>query len=361
MKLNVWMAVLALGVVWTAGCASSSSKRDVVLADLMRDMQAQDANAPVADSRDQPDAPMQKPPAVGSAETPVQSASNFQPFEQQSPPSGALTIQADSVLRITVEEDPGLSGSYPVNELGGISLGYIGPVILENLTEQTAAQKLRNILLAREFHTATVAVKILRPSYDKVSIAGAVRRPGIIKVGAGDEVSLNSALNQAGGIIDTPWQTQVKVVRGGLTSTVAAYLPGEVYSLADESGNPRVPEVKLRNNDVAFVYAKRAQRSGKMAEQPRWILVLGEVTAPGFHRFEPDERLTMMNLIFRIGGLPAYANDKEIRVIREDKDGISQEFRVNARQIMEEGDPELDFALQSGDRVIVPARKISLF
>lgn len=69
----------------------------------------------------------------------------------------------------------------------------------------------------------------------------------------------------------------------------------------------------------------------------------------------------MMNLIFRLGGLPAYANDKAVRVIRANADGMQQEFRVNVREILEEGDPELDFPLESGDRVIVPSRGISFF
>ncbi len=362
---------LVIATLLAGGCASSS-RREVVLADLMRDIDAQgEALAAPSNAGDRPDAPMtlvpnSASPAPANTATPAGTsmetapAGNYMPLDLALG-GGALTIQADSVLRITVGEDPGLSGSYPVNGLGGIQLGYIGPVILDNLTEDDAAKKISQILMSREFHTATVTVKILRPSYDQVRISGAVRRPGLIKIGAGDEVSLNNALNQVGGITDTPWRTKVKVVRGGLRSILSPYLPGEVYDLSDEKRNPQMPDVMLRNNDMVLVYSKVQQRNKGLPEEPRWVLVLGEVSQQGFYRFEPSERFTMMNLIFRMGDLPPYANDKAIRVIRADRDGIEQEFRVNVREIMEEGDPELDFPLQSGDRIIIPARRISLF
>lgn len=365
--------LMLLGSVLTvlvSGCTSSSSnsRRELVLADLERDIASQQA---VMNPADRPEAPMAKPAAVTPSETIPPAGVGTAPtgavpgrYMPLDTTGGSLTIQAESVLRITVVEDPGLSGSYSVNSLGGIQFGYVGPVILDNLTEQQAEAKISQILISREFHTATVTVKILRPSYDRVQIAGDVRRPGLIKLGAGDEVSLNNALNQVGGIMDTPWNTKVKVVRGGLNSPLAAYLPGEVYSLADAGRNPRVPDVMLRNNDAVFVQAvrQRADRGrGTAAQESRWVLVLGEVGRPGFYGFEGSERFTMMNLAFRMGGFPPYANSKSVRVIRTDKDGIEQEFRVNARKILEEGDPDLDFPLEPGDRVIVPSRGISLF
>jgi protein involved in polysaccharide export with SLBB domain len=364
--MNVTPRLVLVAAILLAAGGCRSSRPTVTLDDLIRNMDAQDAAAAPAltTASDTPDAPVAKVAdselASLEALAGTPGSSGFEPLDLHS--GGALTIQADSVLRITVQEDPGLSGSYPVNSLGGIQFSYIGPVILDNLTEPQAAEKIRQILLNREFQSATITVKILRPSYDRVRIAGGVRRPGEIKVGAGDEVTLNSALNQVGGIIDEPWNTQVKVVRGGLTSIMAAYLPGEVYSLVDDKKRPYVPDVKLRNNDVVFVYGKSAAatRSG-VRTRPRYVLVLGEVGQPGFYRFDPSERFTMMNLIFRMGSLPAYANDKGVRVIRQSDSGSEEEFKVNVREIMKEGNPELDFPLMSGDRIIVPARRISLF
>lgn len=364
MNVTPRLVLVAAVLLVAGGCRST--RPTVTLDDLIRNMDAQDAAATAASTTasDTPDAPVAK---VADAElaalesgatTPA--SGGFEPLDLHA--GGSLTIQADSVLRITVAEDPGLSGSYPVNSLGGIQFSYIGPVILDNLTELDAVAKIQRILLARDFQSANVTVKIMRPSYDRVRIAGGVRRPGEIKVGAGDEVSLNSALSQAGGITDDPWRTQVKIVRGGLTSIMAAYLPGEIYDLVDSQKRPYVPDVKLRNNDVVFVYGRAAVAGRRgVRERARYVLVMGEVGQPGFYRFEPSERFTMMNLMFRIGGLPSYANDKGIRVIRQSENGSEEEFKVNVREIMKEGNPELDFPLVSGDRIVVPERRISLF
>lgn len=286
-------------------------------------------------------------------------APTFQPLTHPQ----ELTIQPDSVLRITVEEDAGLGGSYPVNDLGAIQFGYIGPVILYNMTEEQATEKIRSILLNRDFKTASVKVKILRASYDKCQIAGDVRRPGTIKIGSGDSVSLNNALVSAGGLKYAPRMTRIKIVRGGLLSALAPALSGEVYSLVDENNRPKVPDVFLRNNDVAFVYSWSPEKRRGTGQHlaARWVLVLGEVGQEGFYSFAAYERFTMMNLIFRLGGLPKYANTKAIRVIRTDTNGEEKEFKVNAKEILEEGDPDKDFTLQSGDRIIVPARRIALF
>ena len=346
-----------------SGC--QSTRRDVVLSELMRQYDADASGAfedetelPDLDASDSPDIRMGTTSGGDTSGGAARPASQLTTELSQDP--GTLTIQPDSILRISVNEDPGLGGSYPVNDIGAIALGYIGPVILYDMTVAMAGEKIERILLRRDFKTATVSVKILRPSYDRVRITGAVKRAGLIKVGAGDEVTLNNALVRAGGITGAPWETRVKVVRNGLKSMFVAYLGGEIYTLVDEAGNPSVPNVTLRNNDVAIVYSQAKQtRRGKKVRS-RWVLVLGEVGSQGFYRFEPRARFTMMNLIFRMGELPPYANDRAIRVIRQDKDGIEHEYRVNVREILKEGDPDLDFPLVSGDRIIVPARRFQI-
>ena len=139
------------------------------------------------------------------------------------------------------------------------------------------------------------------------------------------------------------------------------YMPGEVYSLVDDKKEPHVPDVRLRNNDIVFVYTKADKTRRGLSGSPPVVLVLGEVSSRGFHQFGSGERFTMMNLMLNKVGLSPYANDKAVRVIRTDADGVEEEFRVNVREMLKEGDPRLDFPLQSGDRIIVPERGISLF
>ena len=274
----------------------------------------------------------------------------------------AATIQKDCLLKIRVKEDPALNGSYPVNDIGAVQLGYVGPVILFNKTEAEAERKIQQILEGREFKNATVDVEIIRASYDRVQVVGHVVRPGVLQIGAGDGISLNDALLRAGGLKISPKDTRITIVREGMVSVVAPALGGETVKLLDGAGKPAVPDIVLRNNDIAYVYDSSGRGTGGQNRPvTKQVLVLGEVPKEGFYRFQGTDTCTLMHLIFKMGGLPRFANDKAIRIIRRNAYGAEEEFTVNARRILKDGNPDLDIPLEDGDRVIVPEKVISLF
>jgi protein involved in polysaccharide export with SLBB domain len=278
-------------------------------------------------------------------------------------PQGELTIQPDCLVQISVAEDPALNGSYPVNEIGAVKLGYVGPVILYNKTEAQAAAKIKDILTSRHFRNATVQVRIIRASYDKVRIGGEVVASGLIKIGAGDSISLNDALLRAGGLKPTAKGAKIKVVRNGLRSAVAATADGEVYALTDASGMPTMPEVELRNNDVAYVFIPVGDSDTPVREGGAIsIVVLGQLQQPGIYRFKAGQPCSMMYLMFRVAGqMTPYANRKKVIIIRKNDKGWDEKTRVNVERLMKDGDPSADVPLQNGDRVVIPKRKISLF
>ncbi len=320
---------------WDAFMKELSTERDVVT-------DAKEATGP--------DAPVAELPPPPAADEPLALA-------------GEVTIQPDSVLQVSVREDSGLDGSYHVNEISAIQLGYVGPVFLHNMTEEQAAGKIKEVLENRFFNRATVNVRILRASYDKVAIQGQVDAPGIIKIGSGDRISLNDALLRAGNITTAIKGARVRIVRGGLMRAVSASEDGEIYSLLDDDEAPLVPDVFLWNNDVAYVYTS----SGKSDEPEvvekgdKEILVLGEVNRQGIYHFDGAAPCTLMHLIFKMNGFPTYADTKGIKIIRRRSDGREEEMLIDASRILEEGDPDEDVDLENGDRIIVPARKMSLF
>ena len=285
------------------------------------------------------------------------------PAEQQIAMAGEVTIQPDSVLQVSVREDSGLDGSYSVNEISAIQLGYVGPVFLHNMTEEQAARKIKEVLENRFFNRATVNVRILRASYDKVAIQGQVSTAGIIKIGSGDRISLNDALLRAGNVTTAIKGARVRIVRGGLTRAVSASEDGEIYSLLDEDEEPKVPDVFLWNNDVAYVYTSSGKSDGPavIEEGDKEILVLGEVNRQGIYHFDGASPCTMMHLIFKMNGFPTYADTKEIKIIRRRSDGNEEEMIIDASQILEDGNPDEDVNLENGDRIVVPARRMSLF
>ncbi len=365
MQRFLLLFLMSIMVFGGMGCAT---KRDVAAQQYLAELEASDVAEVVDDipaGPDAPDAPMTGLPPVSAAGDAAGKYSD----SGYSDSDESITIQPDCLLMINVAEDPSLDGSYTVNNLGAVQLKYVGPVFLFNKTEREAARKIEEVLKTRNFSRATVKVRILRASYDKVKIVGSVTKPGIIQIGAGDSISLNDLLLRAGGLNASANKIKVSVVKDGLQSPLAYSLPGEDYYLVDDDGTPRVPSLRLRNNDlVRVIVGGKVTASdvegGGVSEtkiEPVTILLLGEVRRKGFITFGPAESATMMNLMFKIGGLPLYAKEKAIRVIRKNAAGEDVEFTVNAKQIMKEGNPEQDFALEDGDRVIVPARRISLF
>ena len=335
------MGLVAVAVL-CAGCGTPRGERSDVAA-ILRSLEEREA----ANER------------MGGPEQPVSGLPPYMQTPEAVVAEAALTIQPDCLVQVRVEEDSSLNGSYPVNKIGAIQLGYVGPVILYNKSEADAAAKIVEVLKTREFRNATVRVKILRASYDRVEVLGDVSRPGVIQIGAGDTVSLNDALIRAGGLQASVRGAKVRIVRDGLLTAVAPALKGEEYSLVSEDGEPNVPHVLLKNNDVAFVYSINAQ--ARQEGGGKTILVLGEVNRKGLYHFNSSEPATLMHLIFKMGGLPQYANVKAIRVIRTSDDGYEEEIKVNAKSILATGDPDEDFQLENGDRVIVPEKGISLF
>lgn len=337
------VAGLTVLLLLLVGCAT---KKDIDVSRLLMDLeQGKSLDGTRNLGPDAPEAPstsLPPPPGVAVAGT-VKSED--------------ITIQQDCIVQVSVKEDRQLEGSFTVNEIGAIEFGYVGPVILYNMTEKQAEQKIREVLESRYFKTATVSLRILKASYDKMMVLGAVNKPGVIKIGAGDSISLNDALLRAGGLRPAIKGAKVRIIKGGLTKAVA--FDGDEHVLVSEDGRPSVPDVKLRNNDVVYVFSSDASTPTEVGEKE--VYVLGEVSKPGIYRFAGAEACSMMHLLFKIGGLPPYANVKGIKIMRRDKNGNEQEIKVNAENILKEGRPEDDVLLENGDRIVVPARRISLF
>ena len=340
-----WTGPAVAGLCLLIGCATH---KDIDVTSLLRDL---DSGKKPAGAYAGPDAP--EAPSSGLPPPPTSSGSGV----IGSSYTDEITVQPDCLVQVTVKEDRNLEGSYTVNDIGAIELGYVGPVILYNMTEKQAEQKIREVLESRYFRTATVRLKMLKASYDKMMVLGAVNKPGVIKIGAGDSVSLNDALLRAGGLRPSIKGAKVRVVKGGLTKAVA--FDGEEYALISVDGKPSIPDVKLRNNDVVYVFSSDVSTPAEVGEKE--VYVLGEVQKPGVYRFSSAEPCTMMHLMFKLGGLPPYANAKAIKIMRRDKNGNEQEIKVNTEKILSEGKPEDDVALDNGDRIVIPARRISLF
>lgn len=270
---------------------------------------------------------------------------------------GDVLVQPDSIVSITVKEDPSLDGHYRVNDFGAIDFGFVGLVILNSMTAEQAEAQIKSLLESRYLKVATVTAKIAKASYDRVQVGGEVVRPGALRIGPGTAISLHDALLRSGGVRPNASKTRVKVVSGGMRSPFGPAAEGEVYELMDADGRPWVPDVQLRDSDFAYIYSSGSATPGG----DKSILVLGEVSRPGPVRFASGEPCTVMYLLFKIGGLPRFAKANAIKIVRRDSEGNETEIVADGQRLMKYGRPEDDIALENGDTVVVPYRGFSLF
>jgi polysaccharide export outer membrane protein len=82
----------------------------------------------------------------------------------------------------------------------------------------------------------------------------------------------------------------------------------------------------------------------------RFVTITGEVAKP--NRYNLRHGMTFLDLIGEAGGLTAYANQKNVTLIRTEN-GKPKTHRINYKELSEGKKPEQDLLLLPGDRIIV--------
>ncbi len=122
------------------------------------------------------------------------------------------------------------------------------------------------------------------------------------------------------------------------------YLPG--LGAIQAAGVP-VPDLRA---DLRRRYAL-SMRSPVVTITPRFrVSVLGAIERPGLYQITPAN--TLYDVIGMAGGFRADARENRLRVVRE-----GQVIAVNAERALESGEALTGFELQSGDQIVVPARR----
>ena len=87
------------------------------------------------------------------------------------------------------------------------------------------------------------------------------------------------------------------------------------------------------------------------------VQVLGQVRAPGTIAIPPDEDLTLLQAISRVGGFTRLARKGSVQIRRESDEGETKVFVINASDLISDPDSE-GFILQDGDIIYVEERFI---
>lgn len=247
---------------------------------------------------------------------------------------GRYRIGPRDQVQIRVQELPELDGEQQVADDGTVTLGTIGVVDAQGLTEDELARRIRDRLLAEGLRKATVTVTLGEYRSRPVAVIGAVGSPGNHVVPG--RPSLLEVLLTAGGL-ENDHGPVIQVRRradNGLTDQVEIAVRDLI-----ELGDPDV-NIPIFAGDLINV---------PPAEKIT-IHFLGEVKNVGSLTFESHRRVTLLTAIARAGGLTEAASRK-IRIQRRGADGEREEIVADFRRVLDGDEPDPE--LRDGDLVVV--------
>jgi polysaccharide biosynthesis/export protein len=244
-------------------------------------------------------------------------------------------IGSKDLLEIKVFELPDLNQTVRVSEDGSISLALIGKVEVSGLTAQELEKKLAGIL--NQQYTKVAHVTVFIREYQKVSVLGAVGKPGMFEIVG--PMTLLQVIAQAGGLTAQA-MSEVYVYRrepGGQKNTITISLEDLI-----RNGNTSA-NIELRPNDVINV----------PIEQMLTVYIYGEVKTPGAIQYKQSKRITLLQALAQAGGTTQWASTSRVIVKKKEKQtGKEMQRTVNLNTIISGRSP--DVVLDEGDIVIVP-------
>ncbi|MGH9366410.1 MAG: polysaccharide biosynthesis/export family protein [Thermoanaerobaculia bacterium] len=267
-----------------------------------------------------------------------------QPSVSSGPPAGAPAVAADAsgdysigpkdLLDIRVFEIPELNLERRVTDAGTIDLPMLGDFSVEGLTASQIRDKLEKMLTAKYVNRANVSVVVKEYGNKPLAVLGAVQKPGSLNISG--RWTLLQAISAAGGLTERAGKT-IYVMRradNGLSDTLEVDVDDLLHGSSSQWNVP------LQPGDIVNVEAKRSVR----------VFCLGAVRSPGALDFDGGDRITLLSVIAKAGGLTDKASSK-IRIKRRGSDGKDAEMVVSFGRVVSGKDP--DPTLEADDVVIV--------
>jgi polysaccharide export outer membrane protein len=241
----------------------------------------------------------------------------------------------EDLLEINVFDVDELNRTVRVSESGTVSLPLIGDVMAGGLTPRQFQDRIRERLGDLFLHDPQVSIFVREHGSKRVSVLGAVGRPGVYEM-VGPR-KLLQVLAQAGGL-GPEAADELYVIRaasGGEGARLAIRVDDLVMSRDPELNVPVLPGdvISVPSDPMVHVY------------------VDGAVGEPG--RIEQPARrpITLLQAIAKAGGATERANLKKVTILRQAEDGTQGSMEVNMARIRKGKD--VDPLLRDGDMVVV--------
>lgn len=244
------------------------------------------------------------------------------------------TVGPKDLLDIRVFEIPELNLERRVSDFGTIDLPLLGEIPVGGLTTSGVRARLESMLTAKYVNRANVSVTVKEFANKPVSIVGAVRNPGSLNVSG--RWFLLQAISAAGGLTETAGR-KIHILRraeNGLSDVLEINADDLFGGTSTQWNIPLVP------GDVVNIQPRRLVR----------LFCLGEVKQAGAMEFDGDDRISLLSVIAKAGGLTDRASNK-IRIKRRAAGGKDSEMIVDFRRVV--AGKDLDPVLQADDVVVV--------
>jgi polysaccharide export outer membrane protein len=258
-----------------------------------------------------------------------------------SPPPGAqgsarpdYVVGPQDVLKVTVFDEPTMSGSYRIDTDGSFQYPMLGRVSAAGMRVRDIEQALKTKLEDGFVRRAQVTVDVDQFRSRSIFIVGEVRSPGRYPMTG--QMSLIEALAAAGSTLPGA-SSEVLILRPRDQVTAQPLTPDRV----DQTNVTRVSLVELQlgrlSGNVALmegdtIFVPKAEK----------FFITGQVRNPGAYTYERG--LSVLQAISLAGGLTDKGSNRRIKVIRSER-GKKTEQGIS-----------LADAIQPGDTLVIPQR-----
>ena len=243
-------------------------------------------------------------------------------------------IGPKDLLEVRVLEIPDLNVERRVTDNGVIELPLVGAFAVSGMSPLAAADRLAAALTAKYVNRANVTIVVKEYANNPLSIVGAVARPGSLNVNG--RYTLLQAISAAGGLTSAAGK-KIYVMRTANNgkSDVIEIRTEDLLRSSDGKWN-----IPVFPSDVVNIPARTTVK----------VFVVGEVRNAGALEFDSDDRLTLLTVIAKAGGLTDRAA-KRVRITRRGPGGTDTESIVDFKAVAagRVNDPQL----QADDVVIV--------
>lgn len=243
-------------------------------------------------------------------------------------------IGPKDLLEFRVLEITELNVERRVNDNGIVSLPMVGELNVQGLTATELRDKLEDVLRAKYVNRANVSVVVKEFANKPVTIVGAVVKPGSLNIAG--RWTLLQAISAAGGLAPNAGKKifVLRTAENGQSDTLEIKTD-DLFRNASAKWN-----VPIFPSDVVNIPAKTTVT----------VFCMGEVKSPGALEFDSDDRLTLLTVIAKAGGLTDRAS-RNVKVKRRGADGRDAEIAVNYNSVLK--GRTADPLIQPDDVVIV--------